>query len=259
MPLPHATATVCMLVRMLFRRGLLVAGLVFVGVGCARGQRLPGGVHPEHYSISITPDLKAARFDGHESIDVVLENATDKITLNSAEIAFGTVKEYKAKGTIVPATPRHRNDPAATRLDSRQFDKSPQVAIVTLDAAKEQTTLSFAHPLEAGSVTLEIAYTGVLNDKLRGFYLSKTKTRNYGVTQFEATDARRAFPSFDEPALKATFDVTLVIDAGDTAISNMQIVGDTGTHSRKTYGCVRDHAEDVDLPAGVAGRRFPVH
>ena len=72
-----------------------------------------------------------------------------------------------------------------------------------------------------------ISYKGILNDKLRGFYLSKTKLRRYGVTQFEATDARRAFPSFDEPALKATFDVTLVVDAGDTAISNMKIVSDT--------------------------------
>ena len=76
-------------------------------------------------------------------------------------------------------------------------------------------------------MTLDIAYTGILNDKLRGFYLSKTKARNYGVTQFEATDARRAFPSFDEPALKATFDVSLTIDMGDTAISNMKIASDT--------------------------------
>ena len=101
-----------------------------------------------------------------------------------------------------------------------------QDAVVTVDAAKEQATLSFARELPAGEVTLEIAYTGILNDKLRGFYLSKTKLRNYGVTQFEATDARRAFPCFDEPALKATFDVTLVIDAGDTAISNTKMVSD---------------------------------
>ncbi len=77
-------------------------------------------------------------------------------------------------------------------------------------------------------MTLEIEYTGILNGKLRGFYLSKTEKRNYAVTQFESTDARRAFPSFDEPAFKATYDVTLVVDKGDTAISNTNIISDTG-------------------------------
>ena len=69
-------------------------------------------------------------------------------------------------------------------------------------------------------MTLAIRYTGILNNELRGFYLSKTARRNYAVTQFEPTDARRAFPCFDEPAFKATFDIALIVDAGDTAISN---------------------------------------
>ena len=105
-------------------------------------------------------------------------------------------------------------------------DNDVQTAAVALDAAKEQATLTFARELPAGRAVLEISFTGILNDKLRGFYLSKSKTRSYGVTQFEATDARRAFPCFDEPALKATFDVALVVDAGDTAISNTKLVRD---------------------------------
>src|SRR6202044_3307176 len=112
------------------------------------------------------------------------------------------------------------------QYDLTKLDKAPQTPTVSLDTAREQATLTFAQVLPAGRVTLQIAYSGILNDKLRGFYLSKTKVRSYGVTQFEATDARRAFPSFDEPALKATFDVTLVVDEGDTAISNMKIVSD---------------------------------
>jgi aminopeptidase N/puromycin-sensitive aminopeptidase len=161
-------------------------------------------VTPEHYALTITPDLVSARFEGVERIDVTLEKPASEITLNAAEIEFESAK--------------------AVVGDSR-----PEVveATVTLDEAQEQATLHFAKQLSAGPVALEIAYGGILNDKLRGFYLSKTKLRNYGVTQFESTDARRAFPSFDEPALKATFDVSLVIDAGDSAISNMPMVRDT--------------------------------
>ena len=78
-----------------------------------------------------------------------------------------------------------------------------------------------------GAATIRITYTGILNDKLRGFYLSKANGRKYAVSQMEATDARRAFPSFDEPANKATFDIALMVDAADTAISNGKQVSDT--------------------------------
>ena len=67
----------------------------------------------------------------------------------------------------------------------------------------------------------------MLNNQLRGFYLSKSASRDYAVTQFESTDARRAFPCFDEPAYKATFAVTLTIDRGDMAISNGRVISDT--------------------------------
>jgi aminopeptidase N len=125
----------------------------------------------------------------------------DSITLNAAEIKFQSVKT-KLKGKT-------------------------QEAAVTEDADKQQVTFNFHQQLPAGKLTLEIEYSGILNGQLRGFYLSKTEKRNYAVTQFESTDARRAFPSFDEPAFKATYDVTLVVDKGDTAISNTNIVSDT--------------------------------
>jgi aminopeptidase N/puromycin-sensitive aminopeptidase len=230
-------------------RGLAIAGLA-VGLGGIAGvrveaQRLPGGVRPEHYSLTIAPDLKAATFAGSETIDVVLDAPTTTITLNAAEIEFGAVKAIpEAKADSSAAL---RNDKqGALRSDKQTTNANTEIlgfaqnddhggndeqrdavnAAVTLDAAKEQATLTFARTLPAGRVTLKIEYKGILNDKLRGFYLSKTKARRYGVTQFEATDARRAFPSFDEPALKATFDVTLVVDANDTAISNTKIVSD---------------------------------
>jgi aminopeptidase N/puromycin-sensitive aminopeptidase len=188
-------------------RGLALAGVVVglsgVTAGRVEAQRLPGGVRPEHYSLVITPDLQAATFAGNETIDVVLDAPTTTITLNAAEIEFGSVKAMVG-----------------------DFTPTFQTAVVTLDAKREQATFTFAQALPAGRVRLAIEYKGILNDKLRGFYLSKTKLRRYGVTQFESTDARRAFPCFDEPSLKATFDVTMVVDGGDTAISNMKTVSD---------------------------------
>ena len=101
-----------------------------------------------------------------------------------------------------------------------------QAATVTLDAKTETATLTVAQEIPAGNATLQITYTGMLNDKLRGFYLSRANGRKYAVTQMEATDARRAFPSFDEPRFKATFDVSLMVDAADTAISNGAVLSD---------------------------------
>jgi aminopeptidase N len=193
-------------------------------IPAAHAQRLPSGVHPLHYTLALTPDLKAATFTGTETIDVLLDAPGKTITLNAAEIKFESVKAYTLP---VAAYNYGKLGSQPVALTPLQADRHPQTATITLDEAKEQVTFTFPNELPSGKVTLAISYTGILNDKLRGFYLSKTKTRNYAVSQFEPTDARRAYPSFDEPALKATYDITLVIDSGDTAISNTNIVSDT--------------------------------
>jgi aminopeptidase N len=177
-----------------------------------RAQRLSTTVRPQHYSLTLTPDLKAATFTGSETIDVTLAQPTNSITLNANELAFQSVKVEVAG--------------------------QEQTASVSLDKEKEQATFTVPNALPAGKARLTIAYTGILNNQLRGFYLSKTARRNYAVTQFESTDARRAFPSFDEPAFKAAYDISLIIDKGDTGISNGPIVSDTpgpgeGKHSLK--------------------------
>ncbi len=111
--------------------------------------------------------------------------------------------------------------------------------------------------LNAGAASIDITYIGILNDKLRGFYISNANNRSYAVSQMEATDARRAFPSFDEPAFKATFDISLMVNAGDTAhLERAPVVRYTGTRPRQAHGDVLDDAEDVDLSRGAAGRRF---
>ena len=165
---------------------LRLQGLCLAAISClvfnAHAQRLPQAVHPEHYQLTLTPNMEDATFAGSEKIDVLLDQPMDSITLNAAEIKFQSV---------------------ATMLNGRQMRAS-----VTEDPQKEQATFNFDKTLPAGRYTLSIEYTGILNGQLRGFYLSKTARRNYAVTQFEPTDARRAFPSFDEPAFKATFSVT---------------------------------------------------
>jgi len=98
---------------------------------------------------------------------------------------------------------------------------------ITYDVPNEMASLKFGQTIPPGKASLRIAFDGVLQSQLRGLYLSKTPKRKYAVTQFEPTDARRAFPSFDEPAMKSTFDITLVVDDGDTAISNGAIAADT--------------------------------
>ena len=121
-----------------------------------------------------------------------------------------------------------------------------QKASVSLNEAQQTATLTVPNALPAGPADIHITYAGILNDKLRGFYLStEASGRRHAVTQLEATDARRAFPSFDEPALKATFDVSLTIDKGDTAISNGRVVSDTPAADGRAHRQVLDDAEDV--------------
>ena len=173
---------------------------VFWTVIAADAQRLPQTVKPEHYALILAPDLKVATFTGRESMDVDVLQPLDTITLNAAEIKFQSV-------TAVVG---------GTKLTAK----------VSENADKQQVIFDFGQKIPAGKLKIDVQYTGILNNELRGFYLSKTAKRNYAVTQFESTDARRAFPSFDEPTFKATFDVTLIVDKDDTAISNTNIIHD---------------------------------
>ena len=184
----------------MLRLGRLSVALVLVSTP-AFAQRLPDNVVPSHYDIAVTPDLPSAKFTGTERIVATLKKPATTIVLNAAEIEFDSV-------TVKAGT---RADPAK----------------VSLDATKEQATFTVDRQLPAGAVEIEIKYRGILNDQLRGLYLSQANNRRYAVTQLEATDARRMFPSFDEPAYKATFALTATIDQGDHAISNGAMTSDT--------------------------------
>ena len=166
-----------------------------------QAQRLPSGAMPEHYQLTFTPNFSDNTFDGDETIDLRILKPSTTIVLNAAEIDFKSAT-VESRGT-------------------------KQEAKVALDPDREQASVIAPRTIAAGPAKLHIIFKGQLNDKLRGFYLSQTPKRKYAVTQFEPTDARRAFPCFDEPEKKATFSITLVVDKGDTAISNGKLESDT--------------------------------
>src|SRR5215471_4251770 len=168
----------------------------------AVAQRLPATARPENYKLTFTPDLENAKFEGDETLTVRVLKPTSEITLNAVDIDFHNV-------TITSGTAK-------------------QQAKVTPQKDNEMVVLSVEKPLAAGPATIHITYTGILNDEMRGLYLGKDDHgRKYAATQFEATDARRAFPSFDEPEYKATFDITAVANKDEVAISNYKVVSDT--------------------------------
>jgi aminopeptidase N len=210
-------------------RTLLLTTAILLAVPPIGAQRLAGGVVPEHYSLWFAPDLDKETFRGRASIDVVLTEPASSITLHAAELEFADVTITSGGQT--------------------------QTARVTTDPKTETATLTVPRSIAEGRATIQIAYKGLLNDKLRGFYISKANGRKYAITQLEATDARRAFPSFDEPAHKATFDISMMIDAGDTAISNGRVVSDTpGPESGKhTLTFARTPKMSTYLAAMIVG------
>jgi puromycin-sensitive aminopeptidase len=161
--------------------------------------RLPRTVVPGRYDLTLAPDLAAATFDGSETIAVEVVEPTAAVVLNALDMEI---------------------DEATAEVGDERL-----VAAVTFDEATERATLTFDRALPAGPATLQLRFRGVLNDKLVGFYRS-TFTDDAGAThvlattQMEATDARRAFPCWDEPDAKAVFGVTLVVPDDLLAVSN---------------------------------------
>jgi puromycin-sensitive aminopeptidase len=175
--------------------------------------RLPRSVVPTRYDLRLEPDLGACTFTGEETVTVTVKEATREVLLNAAELR------------ILDASAVSGTGPALT-------------AAVALEEETERCRLTFPQPLTPGEWRLRLAFEGTLNSKLRGFYRSQYKdaagtTRTLAATQFEATDARRAFPCWDEPDFKAVFATTLVIDPALTAVSNTAAAGETRENGRK--------------------------
>ncbi|KAL2122906.1 hypothetical protein VTJ04DRAFT_3361 [Mycothermus thermophilus] len=186
------------------------------GVNVQGRELLPANVIPRHYHVTLEPNFENFTFDGTVVIDLDVAEDSKSISLHTLEIDIHSAK-ITSGGQTVSSSP------------SVSYNEDTQVS-----------TLSFDNGLVKGSkAQLEIKFTGQLNDKMAGFYRS-TYTNQDGstgvmaVTQMEPTDARRAFPCFDEPSLKAEFTVTLIADKHLTCLSNMDVASETEVVSEQT-------------------------
>ena len=161
--------------------------------------RLASHIYPTKYDLTLKSDLEAWVFSGSEVIDIVVDKPTNEIALHSkdleietAEIIIGKQKEFAVK--------------------------------ISYNTKAETATFTFKNKIPKGKAKLSIVFSGIISDGLRGFYRSHYTEdgvkKKIATTQFEATDARRAFPCFDEPAHKAEFHVSLIVPNSYTAISN---------------------------------------
>lgn len=169
---------------------------------------LPKNVKPLHYDLTLEPDLEKFTYEGHVTIELDVVEDTRSISLNTVQVDILSTKVTSGSTTI---------------------SSSPKISY---NEDTQTTTVEFDQTIPAGTkATLYHKFKGTLNDNMAGFYRSSYRTESgeekyMATTQMEPTDARRAFPCFDEPALKSTFTVTLIADDHLTCLSNMDVLGE---------------------------------
>jgi len=179
--------------------------------------RLPSHIKPERYRLLIKPNLKGFVFEGEETIYLSLTKSVSEITLHAKELVISEV---------------------SLKMSNSKYQISKQV-----QNPKSQTvTFKFKQKIPAGKGELHLKFSGILNDKMRGFYRSGYKhqgrQKHLATTQFEATDARRAFPCFDEPSQKAIFDVSLMVPKKMSVVSNTvesEVIEHQGAYKTVTF------------------------
>ncbi|KAG8526285.1 uncharacterized protein KY384_000278 [Bacidia gigantensis] len=170
---------------------------------------LPPILKPLHYKLDIY-DLELGgefSFAGTVRIDIGVKSPTKSIIINAHKLKLRTAQVSGQKASEI-----------------------------TYDEKRQRATLEFPEVIqESKNSVLQIEYTGIMNSDMAGFYRSKYKPKDQPAksvpkegehhlmfsTQFESCDARRAFPCFDEPNLKASFDVSIELPNDQIALSNM--------------------------------------
>lgn len=166
---------------------------------------LPNNVLPSHYKLCLTPNFTNLDYHSDEEVSVsVVGGDVTSISLNASEIYIETVTFESASAGAV----------------------NPSVTEISYNKVERVVTFRFDGPLAAGEGKLFLTFRGILNGDMCGFYKSGYTDANgnkkiMANTHFEPLDARRAFPCWDEPAHKATFEFSMVIENHLTALSNM--------------------------------------
>lgn len=207
---------------------------------------LPGDVIPSSYKIFVEPDAEDGVFSGAESIDLRVNQPVAKIVLNSVDLKVESAE--------------------LQQLDSRGLSKpgKREKLKVHYEPSSQRLVLESPQKLNCGRYVVSMNFRGDLSDKLRGFFRVSFRDpagvkRWMAATQMEATDARRMFPCFDEPAYKATFKISTSIDPADTAISNSPIASESKDpkSKRKIVSFEESPKMSTYLVALVVGKLVP--
>uniref|UniRef100_A0A3Q1B8L0 Aminopeptidase n=1 Tax=Amphiprion ocellaris TaxID=80972 RepID=A0A3Q1B8L0_AMPOC len=176
--------------------------------------RLPSNLVPWHYNVTLrprlTPDASGKYiFTGESSVEFHCAEATNLILIHSHKLTYSPV----SNGLLA-------------RLTAVNGDTVPGIESVWLQNETQYLVVQLKGDLTKGNYyILETIFEGELADDLGGFYRSEYiengVTKVIATTQMQPTDARKSFPCFDEPAMKATFDITLIHDLGTVALSNV--------------------------------------
>ncbi|CAI6095111.1 unnamed protein product [Clonostachys chloroleuca] len=181
-------------------------------------EALPTNVIPRHYEITLEPNFATFKYEGTVTIHLDVVRETASIALHKLDLEIHETSVETDEGVAI---------------------FSPGLEYTEADSVQ---TVKLGQQIPAGQkLNLTQRFTGVLNDKMAGFYRSSYKDENgnlkyIATTQMEPTDARRAFPCFDEPALKATFTVTLIADHDMICLSNMDPASQKDVDSQVTGG-----------------------
>jgi puromycin-sensitive aminopeptidase len=155
-------------------------------------------VRPSSYHLALEVDpARSSKFHGEVAIQLVLARPTRKIVIHAVDLKLAHARIVVAGGT--------------------------QAGTISYDRRRETAEIRFARTLDPGPAHLAVGFEGELRTDLRGLYAARSGDRRYAFTQLEAADARRFFPCFDEPAMKATFRLSVTTAEGNAAVSNAPI------------------------------------